>query len=762
MKKILLSLWTVVLCWVALATPARSTTIPVAWGGNSYGTLGDGTTKDSSIPVVVVTSGVLAGKTIKAVSSGPGHSLALTSEGRVYAWGVNEFGTLGDNTYTNSNIPVAVNTSGVLRDKTIIDISTSEFQSWALSSDGKIYGWGLVIPGGGNSLGSSAVPYALDMSGIPSGKTIISISSGDSHNLALSSDGRIYGWSHGSSEIGDGTTIHRPTPTAIDMSGVLAGKFITAVSAGDFHSLALDSQGRVYAWGANYAGELGDGTFMDRSSPVAVDASGALAGKKIVDISAGSHSLALSSDSSLFAWGANHQGQLGNGTKISSNVPVAVNTSGSIDGQTIDSISAGGYRSLALTSAGFVYGWGDNRDGALGDGTTISRSTPVAVDVSGILAGRIVTAISSGGNSLALALEPITVTVTQPTLGAGTRALNLITGTASTNIAGLSVSRVDAYLRRRNNSETIEYWGLRNGTWGWNTPVAALPTVLSSGGWSVKANAPAGTVLPSGSTLPDGTYYAHAIAYDNAGNRKVSAVNSFKVDRMVPSSLTVSHPLHGSAVRSLASVTGTATDNINGSGIASVTFTFKRISDSQFWNGTGWAATATALTTTLNQTTWARNSDLPAGTNLLDGSYTISAVARDKAGNGKGAGATFRVDRVVPTSVVVTGPTNGSTSRSIASITGTSADNTGGSGIAKVNAYLRRKNSSGVLEYWANRAGTWEWGASVTSIPTTLTSSGSWSVSNTSPVGTLLPAGSNLPSGTYQVFAYAYDRAGNY
>ena len=168
------------------------------------------------------------------------------------------------------------------------------------------------------------------------------------------------------------------------------------------------------AWGSNYSGQLGDGTNTNRDVPVAVDASGVLAGKTVTAISAGNfYSLALTSDGKVYGWGDNGYGQLGDGTTTRRHVPVAVNTSGVLAGETVTAISAGAIHSLALTSDGRVYAWGDNGQGQLGDGTTTDHNVPVAVNTSGVLAGKTVTTISAGlFYSLALASAPVCPTIT--------------------------------------------------------------------------------------------------------------------------------------------------------------------------------------------------------------------------------------------------------------------------------------------------------------------------------------------------------------
>jgi len=168
-------------------------------------------------------------------------------------------------------------------------------------------------------------------------------------------------------------------------------KFVTSVSAGGEHSLALLADGTVTAWGENEDGQLGDGTTETRSVPVPVSA---LTGVKAI-AAGGSHSLALLSNGTVMAWGDDESGQLGDGKTTNSEVPVAVK---GLTG--VKAIAAGGSHSLALLNNGTVMAWGDNENGQLGNGTLKSSSTPVAVKG---LTG--VTAVSAG-DEFSLALLP--------------------------------------------------------------------------------------------------------------------------------------------------------------------------------------------------------------------------------------------------------------------------------------------------------------------------------------------------------------------
>ena len=303
-----------------------------AWGSNNYGELGNGTiSRDPNpLPVAVTTTGTpMAGKTITAVSAGSYYSLALAGDGTVYTWGRNNYGQLGNGTTDDSNIPVAVTTTGTpMAGKTITAISAGRFHSLALASDGTVYAWGFNEEGqlGNGTTDDSNIPVAVTTTGTSmAGKTITAISGGYSHSLALASNGTVYAWGYNDyGQLGNGTTTVSNKPVAVTTTGTpIADKTITAISAGYSHSLALASDGTVYAWGNNGNGRLGNGTTTHSNKPVAITDT-PMAGKTITAISAGSsHSLALASDGTVYAWGFNEEGQLGNGTNVDSNLPVA-------------------------------------------------------------------------------------------------------------------------------------------------------------------------------------------------------------------------------------------------------------------------------------------------------------------------------------------------------------------------------------------------------------------------------------------------------
>mgnify|MGYP000864895738 CR=1 FL=1 len=299
------------------------------WGSGNSGKLGNGSTASSRVPVAVNTSGVLAGKTIKQISAGENHTCAIASDNRAYCWGSNKNGQLGNGSTADSRVPVAVNTSGVLVGKTIKEVTTGGFHTCALDTSSKMYCWGLNSSGrlgGGLTSILSNVPVAVNMSGALAGKTIKQMSTGYSSTCAIASDNRAYCWGSGNNgQLGNGSTADSRVPVAVNMSGALVGKTIKQILAGGDHGCVVASDDKMYCWGLNNNGELGNNSSVNSSVPVAVNADGVLAGKTIRQMSAGfSSTCAVDSGYGIYCWGYNSNGQLGNNSTNNSRVPTYV------------------------------------------------------------------------------------------------------------------------------------------------------------------------------------------------------------------------------------------------------------------------------------------------------------------------------------------------------------------------------------------------------------------------------------------------------
>ena len=334
------------------------------WGYNNRGQLGDGTITSQTTPVMVRTPDrntypdLPKDFTYVQVSAGYYHSLALGSDGNAYAWGDNSDGQLGDGTTTERHAPVRVKTPDrktypdLPKDFTYMQVSAGGWHSLALGSDGNAYAWGDNSNGrlgDGTTGGYQTTPVRVKTPDrktypdLPKDFTYLQVSAGSNHSLALGSDGNAYTWGfNDAGRLGDGTTMDRHAPVRVKTPDRktypdLPKDFTyMQVSAGGWHSLAVGSDGNAYTWGGNNQGQLGNNTSSNSYVPVRVrdpaSPTDASKGLKATQVSAGgSHSLAVGSDGNAYAWGWNDNGQFGNDSiptgssyQAHSSVPVPV------------------------------------------------------------------------------------------------------------------------------------------------------------------------------------------------------------------------------------------------------------------------------------------------------------------------------------------------------------------------------------------------------------------------------------------------------
>ena len=270
-----------------------------AWGSNSSGRLGDGTTTDRHIPVQVHNL-----TNIVAVAASAGHSVAIREDGTVWAWGANSNGQLGDGTTIARHIPVQVHNL-----TNIVAVAAGTAHSVALREDGTVWAWGSNSSG---QLGDGTTIARHTPVQVQKLTNVVAIAANSTHSIALRFDGAVWDWGSNSRA---GTTFVRHTPAQVhNLTNVVE------ITAGNEHSLALRADGIVWAWGSNSSGQLGDGTTTTRSTPVQVRGL-----TDVADIAAGgSHTVAVREDGTVWTWGFNSNGQLGDGTTTRRLLPVQV------------------------------------------------------------------------------------------------------------------------------------------------------------------------------------------------------------------------------------------------------------------------------------------------------------------------------------------------------------------------------------------------------------------------------------------------------
>lgn len=320
-----------------------------AWGDNASRELG---VASSSSTIVVPTAATTPGGVVE-ITAGFHHSLAVCGDGSIWGWGDNTYGQLGIGTGAANPVvtPTRVQTiaTGVMA-------AASSQNSVAMGSDGTVWTWGDNLRG---ELGNGSGPFTQTPVQLKNFTGALSIAGGNEHTLALAAPGTLWGWgmdAHGQFGVGATSTI--PSAVPARATGITTG---LSVASGYEHGLVLLPTGAVLACGENDAGQLGLGSF---SSPV-VTYTAAATPTGITAIACGIyHSLAIRNDQTLWTWGANGNGQLGNGT-----TSAGVATPAQVTGLTGVVAAAGGAEhSMAVLSDGSVWAWGDDSVGQLGLG----------------------------------------------------------------------------------------------------------------------------------------------------------------------------------------------------------------------------------------------------------------------------------------------------------------------------------------------------------------------------------------------------------
>lgn len=298
-------------------------------------------------------------------TGGSGHTQLLDGDGRVWVWGYNKYGTVGDGSTVDAE-PHAQRTPRQASLDNVVSIASGQGHSLAVKSDGTVWSWGYGYLGHGASEGRN-VPAQ-----VPGVANVRQVASGLFHTLALKQDGTLVGWGNNSrGAVGDGTNVHRPSPVALGLTDVRA-------IAANGHSLALKHDGTVWAWGENNSGQAGGVAGQSHQAPRQIEGL-----TDVIAIAAGgAHSVALKSDGTVWSWGEGVA--MGNGSFNDTTTPVQA-----INLDKVVAIAAGSGFTLALREDGRVYTWGITEYTGLSSYTadTLPRPVPGFDDVRAIGAG---------------------------------------------------------------------------------------------------------------------------------------------------------------------------------------------------------------------------------------------------------------------------------------------------------------------------------------------------------------------------------------
>jgi alpha-tubulin suppressor-like RCC1 family protein len=338
---------------------------PYAWGFNSNGQLGVGDVTPRSSPVAVLGGFTFTRVFAEWANSNNKSYFGIATTGITYAWGLN----------TSSRLGVAADV--VPRSSPVAVLGSLKFSAvypglsaCALTTNGTAYAWGVNTNG---QLGVGDVTLRSSPVAVLGGLTFSNLVNNSASVIGLDKTGVAYAWGlNDQGQLGVGNTTPRSSPVA-----VLGSLTFAKINCGFTNSLGyfftgLTTAGAAYAWGKNDNGNLGVGDVTSRSSPVAV-----LGGLTFADIISDTYNgttFGITSAGVLYGWGYNNKGQIGDGTIVDKSSPVAV-----LGGLTFTKIKILGGTAVAMTSLGALYAWGSNTNGQLGVGDTVARSSPVAV-----------------------------------------------------------------------------------------------------------------------------------------------------------------------------------------------------------------------------------------------------------------------------------------------------------------------------------------------------------------------------------------------
>jgi alpha-tubulin suppressor-like RCC1 family protein len=326
------------------------------WGQNSFGELGDNTITIKSSPVQTVAFGT----NWNSVSCGNGFTAAIKKDGTLWMWGSNGQGRIGDNTTTNRSSPIQTIAFGT----NWSSVSCVGQFVGAIKTDGTLWCWGYNIYGqlGDNTSVSRSSPVQT----ITGGTNWSKISCGGNHIAAIKTDGTLWCWGYNYGALGDNTVVNKSSP----IQTVAGGVNWSTVSCGYFYTAATKTDGTLWLWGAGSSGQLGIDKYY-KYSPSMVDSQ-----TNWLTTNSSKHTgfkAAIKTDGTLWLWGTGGNGQLGNNTVVSVISPVQTIS----DGTNWRSFSTGGTFCAAIKTDGTLWTWGNNNNGYLGDGTGTSRSSPV-------------------------------------------------------------------------------------------------------------------------------------------------------------------------------------------------------------------------------------------------------------------------------------------------------------------------------------------------------------------------------------------------
>ena len=321
-----------------------------AWGENEYVQLGVGDKEKRVVPTLV--TGLLKTKSVVQVAAGGAHTACLTADGLVLVCGDGNAGQLGVGDTEDRVVPTLVR--GELEGRKVLQVAAGGNHTMCVTEDGSVFAFGYNYRGqlGVGVTEERLVPTLLR--GELENKLVLQVAAGCIHTVFVTADGLVFSCGYNySGQLGVGDTETRLVPTLV--TGQLQGKTAVYVAAGNHHTLSITADGSLFAWGSNDFGQLGVGDTEDRSVPTQVTG---LQGKQVVHVAAGNrHTICTTADGSVFTWGDGESGKLGLGDDRSNKlVPALVR--GELQNKAVVQVAAGDHHSICVAEDGSVYSLG--------------------------------------------------------------------------------------------------------------------------------------------------------------------------------------------------------------------------------------------------------------------------------------------------------------------------------------------------------------------------------------------------------------------
>ena len=336
-------------------------------GLNSSGGLGDNSITNRSSPVQTIAGGTNWSQVScgYSITFSRNNTAAIKTDGTLWTWGFNGYGQLGTNDRVHRSSPVQTVSGGTNWKQ----VSAGGETTAAIKTDGTLWLWGFSNQGqlGDNTIANKSSPVQT----VSGGTNWKQVSCGTAHNAAIKTDGTLWLWGfNGSGRLGDNTITNKSSP----VQTVSGGTNWSQVSAGDLYTAAIKTDGTLWTWGDNSSGQLGDNSRTSRSSPVQT-VSGGTNWKQVSAGSGGGSPYciaAIKTDGTLWTWGFNGFGQLGDNSRTSRSSPVQT-VAGGTNWNSIEIAAA----AAAIKTDGTLWTWGLNGNGQLGDNTIANKSSPV-------------------------------------------------------------------------------------------------------------------------------------------------------------------------------------------------------------------------------------------------------------------------------------------------------------------------------------------------------------------------------------------------